>query len=237
MGNLRVAKKNTLVDSLPREFRPFLKNKEYQYRVLAIGLAFLFLLAPAMISGGLTLYQIFLSPNPEVPQDSAGTVLIADAIDLFVPRLVIIGIFFCIGIFIILYATRGFPDLEYVIVGISFLPVMIGAVLTAVVSRGCLNDLKCEDFKFYAGLFCILALTLLGFILSKGIGKSIGWFSFLYIPVLLFQLVYWSYYLFSNNQQLRTTPGVMKATLMLLVTFAITTLFALAGGWSNRPKQ
>jgi hypothetical protein len=237
MGNLFVAKKKTLVNSLPKEFRAFLMSNDYQYRVLAIGLSILFLLAPAMISGGLTLYQIFLSPNPEVPRDTAGNVLIGETIDLFVPRLVIIGIFFCIGIFIILYATRGYPDLENVVVWISILPVSVGAVLSTVVSRGCLNDFVCEDFKFYAGLFCILGLTVLGFILPKGVGKRVGWFAFLYIPVLLYQIVYWSYYLFSDNQVMRTTPGVMKATLMLLVTAGLTMLFALAGGWMTRPKQ
>lgn len=237
MGYFFVAKKKTLFDNLPKEFRVFLKSNDYQYRVLAIGLALLFLVAPAMISGGLTLYQIFLSPNPEVPRDSAGGVLIADAIDLFVPRLVIIGIFFCIGIFIILYATRGFPYLENVLVWIGFVTVSTGAGISAVVSRGCLNDFVCEDFKFYTGLFCILALTLIGFILPKGVGKSIGWFAFVFAPVLIFEIVYWSYYLFSENQELRTTPGVMKATLMLLVTSALTTLFALAGGWLKRPKQ
>lgn len=229
--------KNTFLDNLPAGLRPFLKSRDYQYRVLAIGLSFLFLLAPAMISGGLTLYQVFISPHPEVPQDASGNVLIADAIDLFVPRLVIIGIFFCLGIFVILYATRGYPDLENVLVGISFLPVSIGVVLSGVVSRGCLNDMVCDDFKFYAGVFCVLALTVLGFILSKGVGKSIGWFSFLFAPVLLFQFVYWSYYLFSNNQELRTTPGVMKATLMLLITVGLTMLFALAGGWKNRARK
>ena len=232
-----MANKKTIVDNLPRQVRPFFKSNDYQYRVLAIGLALLFLLAPAMVSGGLVLYQIFISPNPEIPHDASGAVLVSDAMDLFIPRLVIIGIFFCLGLFVILYATRGFPDLENVLVGISFLAVSTGAGLSTVVSHGCLNDLKCDDFAFYSGLFCILALTILGFILSKGIGKRIGWFAFLFAPVLFYEVIYWSYYLFSDNQLLRTTPGVLKATLILLVTAALTALFALAGGWSKRPKR
>jgi hypothetical protein len=232
-----VANKKTLADNLPRGLRPFFKSNEYQYRVLAIGLALLFLMAPAMISGGLVLYQIFISPNPEIPHDASGNVLVATAMDLFVPRVVIIGIFFCLGLFIILYATRGFPDLENVLVGISFMAVSTGAGLCTVVSHGCLNDLKCDDFAYYAGLFCILGLTLLGFILSRGIGKPIGWFAFLFAPVVFYEVIYWSYYLFSDNQQFRTTPGVMKATLILLVTFALAALFALAGGWGNQQKR
>ena len=228
-----MVKQKSSLDNLPKFLRPFLKSRDYQYRVLAIGLAMLFFVAPAMFAGGMTLYQIFLSPHPEIPVDADGRVLVPDSIDLFVPRLVIIGIFFCIGIFIILYATRGFPDLEEILTFIGFLTVSAGAVLSGTMSYRCLDNLSCETFRFAAGVICILALTGISFILPAGVGKRFGWFAFVFVPILIYEVIAWSYYLFSDNQALRSTDGVLKATIMLFITFGLALLFGLAGGWTR----
>ena len=236
-GAVSVRKPKTFVDRLPKPLRPFFKDGDYQNRVLALALSILFFIIPSMVAGGLALYQIFLSPHPEIPMDSKNNILVPDTLDLFIPRLVVIGIFFCIGIFIILFVTRGYADLENVLTVIGFFTVSAGAVLSGVISYRCLVDLSCEGFRFIAGIICILVLTGISFILPAGVGKRFWGYTLVFIPVLLYEVVGWSYYLLLDNQALRSTDGVLKATLMLFITAGLAILFALGGGGASRSSR
>lgn len=231
LGAPDVRRSNSPFNRLRKPFLAFFKNSDYQNRVLAIVLALMFFVAPSMASGGMALYQLFYASPPELPRDAQNHVMVPETIDQFVPRLVVTGIFFCIGIFVILYASRGFPDLENTLTIIGVFTVAGGGLLSGTMTYKCLQDLSCETFLFVAGLICILALTLISFILPAGVGKKFGWFSVVFIPVLIYEVLRWTFYLFALDQPIRATEGVLKSTILLFITVGLAILFALAGGW------
>ena len=136
---------------------------------------------------------------------------------------------------IVLISTRGYSDMEYVLVGISLVMVLAAAAIAAVMTDRC-YDMKCEDFKFYAGVTCIVSITILAYVISAGVGKRIGWFSLIYLPVLAYQSILWMPYLFSHDQHERIMDGVVKATGLLVTVLFVAVMLAVAGGWTGNDK-
>lgn len=216
----------------------FLSNKDgYQNRVMGVAAGLLFFVLPAMVSGAIVLSQLFLIPGAyTVPRGANNQVLYSDVIDQFVPRIAITGIIFFIGIFIILYATRGFPDLENVLVGVGFMLIAAGAVVSLAMTQRCFSR-DCDTFKYIAGVTSLLVLVLVGFVIPSGLGKKIGWYAFIFFPVLLYQVVRWMPFLFSTDQSTRSAPEVLKATILLFIVVGIIVWMGIGGGWPERPNS
>jgi hypothetical protein len=96
--------------------------------------------------------------------------------------------------------------------------------------------MKCEDFKFFAGVTCIISITILAYVISAGVGKRIGWFSLVYFPVLAYQSIRWIPYLFSHDQHERIMDGVLKAAGLLVTVLIMAVMLAVAGGWAEKGR-
>ena len=217
--------------------RRLVSDSRYLNRFFFMMLGLILFITPALISGGQTLYDVFISPDgyqmPAAGED--GSTPWGQVIEDMAWRITVIGIVFCIGWGIILAATRGYPDLEYVLVGISFLLIVAAAGIAAAMTNKC-YDMRCEDFKFYAGEVSIIGITILAFVISAGVGKPVGWLSLVFLPVLVYQTFAWIPYLLSNNQHERVMDGVVKATTLLFTVLVMAVLLAAAGGWAGRNK-
>jgi hypothetical protein len=233
---MRVLKLQIPKGRQPEILTKFLGNRNgYQNRVLAIAAGLLFFTLPAMISGGIILAQLFLLPGGySIPRGVNNEILFSNVVWDFVPRIAVTGIIFFIGIFIVLIASKGFPDLENVMVGIGFLLIAAGSVISFSLSSSCFYKNDCDSFKYYAGLGCLFVLVVVGFVLPSRMGKKIGWFAVAFLPVLLYQMVKWLPYLFSVDQTYRTEWNVLKATLLLVVIVAIILVLGFGGGWPQR---
>ena len=217
--------------------RRLFSDSRYLNRFFFMMLGLILFITPALISGGQTLFDVFISPDgyqmPAAGPD--GSTPWGQVIEDLAWRITVIGIVFCIGWGIILAATRGYPDLEYVLVGISFLMIVAAAGISAAMTNKC-YDMKCEDFKFYAGEVSIIGITILAFVISAGVGKQVGWFSLVFLPVLVYQTFAWIPFLFSNDQHERVMDGVVKAAALLFTVLVMAVLLAALGGWPGRNK-
>lgn|GEM_PF-6156852 len=225
-------------NSQPR-YRPptlwddFFKDRRLQFRVLVVAGAVLFFVIPAMIAGGLVLYDLFVSQGASIPTEN-GQLLVGDFINAFVPRLATIGIIFGMGTFILLVATRGFPELESVFTWIGFALVASSIFIGSIITYKCRDG--CETSIYVAGLVCVTFMTILGYIIPVMTGKPIGWYALFFVPLLLFQVLTLLPYLFMTDQTGRTTEEVVKNIVLVFTTAALITGIGLTGGW-RRPKS
>jgi hypothetical protein len=198
-------------------------------------LGLVFFIFPAMLTGGKILYDVFIDPNGlnSLRDPSTNNLLLGLVLEDMAWRVTIIGFIFSIGWAIVLISTRGYTDLEYVLVIISMVMVLTAVAIALVMTNRC-YDMKCEDFKFYAGVFSIVSITILAYVLSAGVGKRVGWFSLAFLPVLAYQTVLWVPYLLSQNQHIRVMDGVLKAAGLLFIVLLMAVLLAVAGGWPGK---
>jgi hypothetical protein len=217
--------------------RRFISDGRYLSRFFWMSLGLIFFIFPAMMSGGKTLYDVFLSPNAyhALVEGEEQSMPIGQVVEEIAWRVTVIGIVFCIGWAIVLISTRGYSDLEYVLVCISLVMVLTAAAIAAIMTDRC-YDMNCEDFKFFAGVACIISITILAFVISAGVGKQVGWFSLLYLPVLAYQTFLWIPYLFTQNQHERVMDGVLKATGLLVTVLIMAVILAVAGGWPGKGR-
>jgi hypothetical protein len=215
--------------------RKFWGDRKYQNRVFWVCLGLIFFIFPAMLAGGKVLFDVFVSPDGlnAMRDEATKNLIVGLVLEDMAWRVTIIGMVFCIGWAIVLISTHGYSDLEYIMVGISLVMVLAAVSIAVVMTNRC-YDMKCEDFKFYAGVFCIISITILAYVISAGVGKRVGWFSLIYLPVLAYQTILWVPYLLSQSQHDRIMDGVVKAVGLLFTVLIMAVLLAIAGGWSGK---
>ncbi len=218
----------------PGFIQKFRKERHFQFRVLAIAGGLLFFILPALVSGALLLFDFFISNSGGgVPKDPAGHILIGDTINLFFPRLAIIGILFGIGLFALLIASRGDAQLENVFIGLGLVIILAVMVVDWSMTQKCSDANGCDQVKFVVAVVSLVAMSLLAYFLPVSTGKKIGWYALFLIPGLLFQAFVLKDYLLADIQSMRIDQKVINETTLLFITASLIAWIGLTGGWKR----
>ncbi len=175
---------------------------------------------PAGVGAALHMIDVFgkgIDPNL-----GSGSSLIWIFINDFAVREMVIAIILCAGLLFIMLSTHEEPLLYPIFLLIGFLFVGASMFFSIMISSRCVSDLSCDANAYWLSVLIILVLGFTGSALPVvyRLGSSIA-YSLLFLLGFAYCSAVWLVKLAGTPPYILASPEVFRASLLLLLNFAL----------------
>ena len=147
----------------------------------------------------------------------------------------VIGVVFLFGVSLLYVVVYDRPELHIAIRLISFVMVVLGAMILGEMSNKCILDLECSWWKYFAGLGIVTAVNLAGYLLPRKLNRSVALYSIAFLAIAFTQSDLWLYNAY-RYEGIPPTWGAIRA-LFLLVYSVIWVAIFLSGSKKEEPEK
>jgi hypothetical protein len=161
------------------------------------------------------------------------TTRISDVIPMIFEAFIFFLVLF-LGIGLLFLIRSKYPEIEVLIVTLAFGLVFLSCTFLGSLSNICISDLRCDTSNFIVGFVMALILSIIGYVLSKGINRLYWFFMAPYLAASVWSLLLllWQIY---THVGIEPSPDVFRAILIMLLPAFIALLFFF--GIKNRKKS